>query len=45
MDNTQAIEQVKHMIVSGYISHSDLMRLAAMAYEEEAKLDHRSDHE
>jgi hypothetical protein len=45
MDNTQAIEQVQGMIVNGQISHSDLMRLAAMAYEEEAKLDHRSDHE
>jgi hypothetical protein len=45
MNNTQAIKQVKHMIVSGYISHSDLMKLAALAYEVEAKLDHRSDHE
>jgi DNA-binding transcriptional regulator YbjK len=45
MDNTQAIQEVTDMITNGNISHSDLMRLAAIAYEEEAQQDHRSDHE
>jgi hypothetical protein len=45
MNNTQAIEQVHDMIVNGQISHWDLMKLAALAYEQEAQLDHRSDHE
>jgi 6-phosphogluconate dehydrogenase (decarboxylating) len=45
VDNIKAIQEIKDLIKHGYISHSDLMKLAAMAYEEEAKLDHRSDHE
>ena len=45
MDNTQAIEEIKKLIVGGYVSHSDLMVLASIAYEFEAAQDHRSDHE
>ena len=45
MDNTKAISEIKYFIKYGYISHRDLMELAAMAYESEQKQDHRSDHE
>jgi len=45
MNNTQAIEQIKKLIIEGYVSHSDLMILASIAYASEAAQDHRSDHE
>jgi len=41
MDNIQAIEKIKALIIEGYISHSDLMVLASIAYAKEAADDVR----